>query len=133
MKTLVPSLSLLALALTLVAPAARADVAPDPCETLNAGDACTLPDGSPGVCVDEGTFNICRPAEGAGGGGGAGGSGGTGGAGGSGGSTSSGGSSDDDSGCSVSAPSPVRPLTGAGMGLVLGFGALLLGRRRRRG
>ena len=128
MKTLVPSLSLLALALTLVAPPARADVAPDPCETLNAGDACTLPDGSPGVCVNESMLNICTPADdGVGGGGGAGGSDG------SGGSTSSGGSSDKDSGCSVGAPSPVKPLTGAGMGLVLGFGALLLGRRRRHG
>lgn len=119
-------LASLTLSFGLAAAVARADVAPPPCENSMAGAACVTPAGESGVCVPDASGALSCVA------GGAGGAGGgtttttttTTGAGGS-----SGGDDEDDGGCSFAAPTPV---TGAGLGLVLGLGALLIGRRRRR-
>ncbi len=43
----------------LVSTSSLADVAPDPCDGLNAGDACTMPNNKPGTCVDQGGFLAC--------------------------------------------------------------------------
>ncbi|MBL9026180.1 MAG: hypothetical protein JNL21_28560 [Myxococcales bacterium] len=43
----------------LVSTSSLADVAPDPCDGLNAGDACTMPNNKPGTCVDQGGFVAC--------------------------------------------------------------------------
>lgn len=93
------------------APSARADVAPDPCDTLEEGDACEDLSGDPGICVDEGTYLYCDTETGTGGEGGsnAGGSssggsstgGSSSGGSGTGGSADTGGTSEDDS-CTVS-------------------------------
>lgn len=120
-------LASLTLSFGLAAAVARADVAPPPCENMLPGAACTTPAGESGVCVPDANGALSCVA-GSGGGGAGGGttttSTTTTGAGGS-----SGGNDDDDGGCSFAAPTPV---TGAGLGLALGLGALLIGRRRRR-
>jgi hypothetical protein len=43
----------------VVSTAAFADVAPDPCDGLNAGAACTLPNNKAGTCVDQGGYVTC--------------------------------------------------------------------------
>lgn len=120
-------LASLTLSFALAAAVAHADVAPPPCENMMPGAACTTPAGESGVCVPDasGALSCVVGSGGAGGGSttttstttttGAGGA--------------SGGDDEDDGGCSFAAPTPV---TGAGLGLVLGLGALLIGRRRRR-